>query len=73
MTEILRRQNEMIFHAKFLPASLLGVFAAIRAENSGGRIGNDYNSDDEHNRSKNGRSCIGRFVRYHPVIVTGSQ
>jgi hypothetical protein len=23
-----------------------------------------------HNKSENGRSCVGRFVRYHPVTVT---
>jgi hypothetical protein len=56
--------------SQFLSASLLGVSAATRAENSGGRIGNDYNSDREHNRSENGRICVGHFLRYHSVAVT---
>jgi hypothetical protein len=60
------RQNQR----PFLPASLLGVSSATRAENSGGWIGNDYNSDGEHNISENCRSCMVRFIRYHPVIVT---
>jgi hypothetical protein len=52
--------------AKFLPASLLGVSAETRAENSGGWMENDLNSDGVRKRSVNGRSCMGRFVRYHP-------
>jgi hypothetical protein len=26
-----------------------------------------------HKKSENGRSCMGRFARYHPVIVTNNQ
>jgi hypothetical protein len=39
------RQNSRTFLAKFLPGPLLDISAATRAENSGGWIGNDYNSD----------------------------
>jgi hypothetical protein len=58
------------FLAQFFPASLLDVSAATRAENSGGWFMNDKNSDRKHNISVNGRSYIGRFVRYHPVTIT---
>jgi hypothetical protein len=54
-TKVLR-QNSADIARKFLPASLLGVSAATRAD-----------STVDH---KNGRSCVGSFVRYHPVIVT---
>jgi hypothetical protein len=60
------------FLAKFLSASLLGVFAATRAENSGVYIENDYNSDGEHNTSENGRSCMGRIVLYYYVTGTST-
>jgi hypothetical protein len=57
------------FLAKFLSALLLGVSAATRADNSGGLIGNDYNSDGG---AQYGRRCVGRFVRYNPVTVTSN-
>jgi hypothetical protein len=48
------------FLAQFVPALLLGVSAAAtRTENYCVRIGNDYNSDGEHNSSENGRSAWG--------------
>jgi hypothetical protein len=31
------------------------------------------NSDGEHNRSGNGRSCMGRFLRYHPITAASKQ
>jgi hypothetical protein len=40
----------VLFLAQFIPASLLGVSAVTEAEQSGGLIGNDWNSDGEHNR-----------------------
>jgi hypothetical protein len=46
------------------------VSAETRAENFEGWIGNDYNSDEEHNISENVRSCMGRFARYHRITVT---
>jgi hypothetical protein len=62
-------KNSLTFLPKFLPASLLDVSVAIRADNSGRWIGNGYNSDKEHNRSQNGRIYMERFVRYNPVMV----
>jgi hypothetical protein len=66
------RKSSRPFLAKILPASFLGVSAATKAENSGGWIRNDYNSDGKHNRSVHGRSFMGRFVPYHPVTVTSN-
>jgi hypothetical protein len=43
--------------AKFLSASRLGVSAATRAENLVDEE-KDYNSDEEHSGSVNGRSCM---------------
>jgi hypothetical protein len=55
------RQNSPSFLTKFVFTSLIGVCAATTAKN-GGRIGKDWNLDKEHNRSKNGYTCMGHFV-----------
>jgi hypothetical protein len=47
--------------------------AATRAVNSFGWMGNNYNWVGEHSRAENGRTCTGRFVRYHPVTVASNQ
>jgi hypothetical protein len=54
------RQNARAFLATIPPATLLGITALTRAENFGGRNGNDLNSEWEQSRSENGRSCVGR-------------
>jgi hypothetical protein len=41
MIEILISKIQWPFFSQFLPATLLGVSAATRAENCGGLIGND--------------------------------
>jgi hypothetical protein len=52
MIEILMGKIQWSFLAQFRPASIIGVSSATRAENSGGCIGNDQNSDRDHSRSK---------------------
>jgi hypothetical protein len=52
MIEILIGKIQRPFFVHFIPASLLGVAAATRAENSREWIGNDWNSDGERNRSQ---------------------
>jgi hypothetical protein len=41
MTQILTAKIQRLSLAQFLPASLLGVSAAIEADNSGGLIGDN--------------------------------
>jgi hypothetical protein len=31
------------------------------------------NSDGKHNRLESGRSCMERFVQYHPITVTSNK
>jgi hypothetical protein len=66
MIQILIDKIQGTFLVKFLPASLLGVSAAKRAENSGVWIGNDDKSDWEHTRSEYGRSCMGLLYNTTP-------
>jgi hypothetical protein len=66
------RQNSAAISHPVSPTLLISVSAATRAENSGGRIGNDYNSDRVHNKSENGHSCMGCFVQHHPITVTSN-
>jgi hypothetical protein len=49
------------------------VSAATRAEKSGARIGNYYNSVGEQNRSENGRSYMGAILAQAAVQTGGSQ
>jgi hypothetical protein len=63
------RQNSAAISRPVSPRFALGISATTRAENSGGWIGKNKNSDGEHKRSQNGCSCMGRFVRYHVVTV----
>jgi hypothetical protein len=51
------REIQRPFPAQYLLTSLLGVSAATTAEQSGGWIGNNYNSDGEDSISENGRSA----------------
>jgi len=43
------------------------VSVATRAETCCGLIVNDYDLDEEHNWSDNGRSCVGHFVWCYPI------
>jgi hypothetical protein len=70
--KVTNRQNSTAISSPVSPASLLDVSAETRAENSGGWIESDYNSDGEHNRSQNGRSYMGCFVLYRPLSVTSN-
>jgi hypothetical protein len=52
------RQNSSTFlAAKFIPTLLISFSDITTAENSGGWIGNNYNSYGEHNRLENGRTA----------------
>jgi hypothetical protein len=51
MLEILIGKILLPFLAQLLPASLVGVSAATKAKNTGGFIGDDWNTYEEHNRS----------------------
>jgi hypothetical protein len=64
------KQNSAAISRPVYPRFTLGIYATTRAENSGGWIGKNKNSDGEHKRSQNGCSCMGSFVRYHVVTVT---
>jgi hypothetical protein len=64
---------QLPFLAQFLLTSLLGVSGATRAENPGGCIANDLNSDGKRSRLENGPSCMGHYVRYYTVTVSSNQ
>jgi hypothetical protein len=67
--EILYQQNWRTSLAKFLPASLQGVYAVICQRALVDDTEMIRTQMGTHNISENGRSCMGLFVRYHPVTV----
>jgi hypothetical protein len=67
------RNTLRTYLVQFSPASLLGVSTGIFQRALVDEFVMIKAQMGTRNRSENGRSCMGHFVLYHMITVTGNQ